>query len=129
MKKVIIRLIQGAAILEFSAEIETQKITEIAGTLAARIIALNVKQRKYSVKLGFSFARKFDVEIVIDGKAANGSKDLLNGLVKFGITIQQNELSYNRFAGFVSELVEEILTGKNQLEGEFSELVGELHLN
>lgn len=128
MKTIKITLVQKENELVFSTPVESQKIDEISGTLSARIIALMVKSRKFKMNLGFSFSRKFDVKIEIDGIEASGTETILNGLVKFGIAVQTNEASMDRFAEFIGELVNEILTGKNQLEGTFDELKEELGL-
>lgn len=129
MKTVKITLLQGENELIFSTPIETKKINEIAGTLAYRITALMQKSRKYKMNIGLSFARKFDVAIEIDGKKADGTHTLLNGMVRFGITLQNNEASVDRFHGFISELVADIMTGQSQLEGTIEELKSNLCLN
>jgi len=128
MRTIKITLVQGENELIFSTDIKSNKINEIAGTLSTRIIALMVKSRKYGMNLGFSFARKFDVKIEIDGKDASGTDTILNGLVKFGITIQMNDNSMDKFNDFIGELVSDILTGRNELEGTFEELKKELSL-
>ena len=65
------------------------------------------------MNIGFSFARKFDVKITIDGKSADGTKTILNGLMRFAITLQDNEKSIERFNGFITELVLDVLTGES----------------
>lgn len=124
MKNVSINLIQGEAKLVFNTELSSRNFTEISGTLSGRILSLMVRKKKYNMNLGgFSFARKFDVRIEIDGQGASGTETIANGLVQFGITIQNNEKSFERFHGFIGELIEDILTGRNILEGTLDEML------
>ena len=131
MKTIKIELLQGEnSPIVFSTQVESSKLDEVSGTLAFRIIQLMLKVRKYKMNLGgFSFARKFDVQISIEGVAASGTK--LNGLdvIKFGITLQRNDNSIEKFHGFISELVGEILCGDSQIEDTFQELKADLCLN
>jgi hypothetical protein len=124
MKNVGITLVQGEAKLHFNTELSSRNFTEISGTLSGRILALMYRKKKYNINLGgFSFARKFDVRIEIDGMASDGTNTIANGLVQFGITIQNNEKSFEKFHGFIGELVEDILTGRNVLEGTLDEIL------
>ena len=124
MKNVSINLIQGEAKLVFNSELSSRNFTEISGTLSGRILSLMTRKKKYNMNLGgFSFARKFDVRIEIDGQGASGTETIANGLVQFGITIQNNEKSFERFHGFIGELIEDILTGRNVLEGTLDEML------
>ncbi len=124
MKTVSINLVQGEACINFSTQIESIRFDEISGTLSGRILALMVRKKKYNINLGgFSFARKFDVRICIDGVEASGTNTIANGVVQFAITIQNNENSFNKFHGFISELVEDILSGRNVLEGTLDEIL------
>lgn len=130
MKTVKIELLQGEnSPLVFSTPVESNKLDEISGTLAFRIITLMKKARKYKMNIGFSFARKFDVRLTIDGVSTDGTNALLNGLMKFSITLQDNEKSMERFHGFIEELVLEVATGQSALEGTFAELLEEIELN
>ena len=128
MKTITITLKQegGAKELKFSTQIASELLSEISGTLAARIITLAQKVRKYKMDIGFSFSRKFDVCIEIDGQSTDGTTAILNGAVHFGITLQANEGSYTRFYAFIDELVYSLLIGANEIEGEFSEFLAEL---
>jgi hypothetical protein len=124
MKNVSINLIQGENSINFNTELSSRNFTEISGTLSGRILALMVRKKKYNMNLGgFSFARKFDVRIAIDGQSADGTNVIANGVVQFGITIQNNEKSFEKFHGFIGELVEDILTGRNVLEGTLEEIL------
>ena len=124
MNNVSINLIQGENSINFNTELSSRNFTEISGTLSGRILALMVRKKKYNMNLGgFSFARKFDVRIAIDGQSADGTNVIANGVVQFGITIQNNEKSFEKFHGFIGELVEDILTGRNILEGTLEEIL------
>lgn len=124
MKNVSINLVQGENSINFNTELSSRNFTEISGTLSGRILALMVRKKKYNMNLGgFSFARKFDVRIAIDGQSADGTSVIANGVVQFGITIQNNEKSFEKFHGFIGELVEDILTGRNILEGTLEEIL------
>jgi hypothetical protein len=124
MKNVSINLVQGENSINFNTELSSRNFTEISGTLSGRILALMVRKKKYNMNLGgFSFARKFDVRIAIDGQSADGTSVIANGVVQFGITIQNNEKSFEKFHGFIGELVEDILTGRNVLEGTLEEML------
>jgi hypothetical protein len=124
MKNVSINLVQGENSINFNTELSSRNFTEISGTLSGRILALMVRKKKYNMNLGgFSFARKFDVRIAIDGQSADGTNVIANGVVQFGITIQNNEKSFEKFHGFIGELVEDILTGRNVLEGTLEEIL------
>lgn len=119
-----IELLQGEnAPLVFMTELSKDaKLDEVSGTLAYRILKLREKVKKYRINLGFSFARKFDVQITIDGQSANGTEVNMASTVKFGVTVQSNDKSYKDFHGFISELVEAILTGENKAEGVYNDL-------
>lgn len=124
MKTVSINLVQGDSCINFSTQIESIRFDEISGTLSGRILALMVRKKKYNINLGgFSFARKFDVRIAIDGIEASGTNTITNGVVQFAITIQNNEKSFQKFHGFIHELVEDILSGRNVLEGTLDEML------
>ena len=123
MKVIKIELIQNGSVLEFSTNVESQRLDEISGTLSGRIISLMLKSQKYKMNLGFCFKRKFDVKITIDGKEASGTESLMNGVVKFGITLNKVDL----FHDFINELVVDLLNGSNELEytfEEYKELIG-----
>lgn len=123
MKTVTIKLIQGENVLTLSTELQTKLTSEISGTLAGKIIVLMQRAKKYKMNLGFSFNKKFDVEISINGEAASGTNVLLNGLMRFGITLKENAQSVNNFHNFITELVTDIATGRNLIEGELDEVL------
>lgn len=84
------------------------------------------------MNLGFSFARKFDVKLEINGQEVDGTNTILNGVMKFGLTLQSSEktrdASMERFVAFITELVEEVINGTSQAEGSFDQLKKELNL-
>ena len=117
--------------LVYSTEISDRaKNSVISGTLAFRIITLFQKARKYKMNLGgFSFARKFDVKITIQGVEASGTEVNGAGSIKFGITLQGNEKSVDQFHNFINDLVLDIMLGTSQVEDTFAELKEDLCLN
>lgn len=122
MKTIKIQLIQGENTpLEFIENVDSRRLDEVSGTLAYRILKLRENAIKFRQNIGFSFARKFDVKIIIDGQSIDGTK-LFNSTVKFGITVQSNDLSYKRFHAFIDQLVIDILSGQLESEGTYNEL-------
>ena len=115
MKTIKVELIQvndAQKRLTFTGEINSDKISEVASTIAGRIVKLYTNAKVFKQKLNFTFARKFDLAITIDGQTLSGT-DLLNGAVKFGITVQSNEHSIIKFAKFVEHLTIDIMSGAN----------------
>lgn len=124
-----IELIQGdnSPVTVTTELTENLKNLEVAGTLAFRILKLRQKASKYKMNLGgFSFARKFDVKISIGSVSASGTQSIGMNTLKFGITIQNTEKSADKFHEFITDLVNDMLTGDSELEGEFEELKEEL---
>lgn len=132
MKNKVIRieLIQKGHVITFTTEINDEKLSVIAGTIAFRIVTMCQKVRKFKMNLnGFSFSRKFDVQLTIEGESANGTQTIANGSVHFGLTLQDKENSVERFGDFIKELVCDILTGTSKAEIELGELLEEVGLN
>lgn len=98
--------------LTFTGEVNSEKISEVASTIAGRIVKLYMNAKVFKQKLNFTFAHKFDLAITIDGEKLSGT-DLLNGAVKFGITVQSNRQSIIKFAKFVEHLTIDIMSGAN----------------
>jgi hypothetical protein len=101
-----IEFVQGTNKLNVaSVQIDSVKINEIAGTLAHRILTAraNMKRYKMSVK-GFSFNRKFDMILKIDGCEAVNVSDLFGGLIDAQLTLQANENSFKRFANIIHDM-------------------------
>ena len=113
-----IELLQNGKAVHFSTDLSDDlKIPAVAATLAHRVVSLFQKAKKFRINLnGFSFARKFDVKIVIGGTEATGTGVILNGSMQFGLTLQDTEKSVRNFAEFIDELVTEVMTGASKVE-------------
>lgn len=113
-----IELVQKENVVHFDTELsDNLKIPAVTATLAHRIVSLFQKAKKFNINLnGFSFARKFDVKIVIGGTEATGTGVILNGSMQFGLTLQDTEKSVRNFAEFLDELVTEVMTGASKDE-------------
>lgn len=101
-----IEFVQGANVLNVAnVQINSVRIDEIAGTLANRILTAraNMKRYKMSVK-GFSFNRKFDMMLKIDGCEAVNISDLFGGMISAQVTLQANENSFKRFANIIQDM-------------------------
>lgn len=123
-KKVILTLIQNETQIAFEVSVQSEKISEISGTIANNVIALYNKKMKYKNCLdlnGFTFARKFDLKLSVDSVEAGSNAVLGNSTIKFGLTITQGKV--NNFVNFVQDLTTEILTGSSQLVVDYSELL------
>lgn len=96
-----IELTQKGKTISFNTEIsDSCKVDQVAGTIAFRVISLFQKAKKFKINLdGFSFARKFDVKVIIEGKEASGTQVILNGSMEFGLTLQNNEKKYHYLWG------------------------------
>lgn len=105
-------------------EVQSHKISEVGGTIANRILKLHRNATLFGQKLNFSFSRKFDVKLTIDGKEISGTS-LMNGAVEFGLTVQNKEKSIERFCMFIESLVTDVLTGENQAVYEMDEVLEE----
>ena len=126
-KTIKVELIQQgneAKNLVFTGQIEANKITEIGGTIAQRILKLHRNARIFKQKLNFSFSRKFNVKLTIDGEEISGN-DLLNGVIDFGLTVQNNDKSIEQFCNFIETLVTDVLTGESQSIYEMDEVLSE----
>ena len=101
-----IEFVQGTNKLNVAnVQIDSVKIDEIAGTLAHRILTAraNMKRYKMSVK-GFSFNRKFDMVLKIDGCEPVNISDLFAGIMSAQVTLQANENSFKRFAHIIQDM-------------------------
>lgn len=112
-KQVKLELVQGESTLTFTRDIDTDKITEVSGTIVQNILNLYTKTKKFKMDIGFSFARKFDVKVTVDGVESNFNKIIASESVKFGITL--GEKSVERFAEFIHEFVTDCMTGQSEL--------------
>lgn len=127
VKTIKVQLVQQgdqAKNLVFTGQIEANKITEVGGTIAQRVLKLHRNARIFKQKLNFSFARKFNVKLTIDGEEISGN-DLMNGVIDFGLTVQNNDKSIEKFCAFIESLVTDVLTGENQAIYEMDEVLAE----
>ena len=129
MKTVInLSFVQGANKLTLNSfEVESLKISEVAGTLAHRVINARANMIKYGMKIkGFSFSRKFNIELQINNCQSVNLNDLFLG--------EENKISYSaknvdelkvksqKLAEIIYDLVSLSMTGANQLVVDYSEL-------
>jgi len=64
MKTCTITLRQNSANLIVTRTVDSDKLTEISGTLVHNINEVRLKAKKYGIGLnGFSFNRKFEIEL------------------------------------------------------------------
>lgn len=129
MKTVInLSFVQGANKLTLNSfEVDSLKISEVAGTLAHRVINARANMIKYGMKIkGFSFSRKFNIELQINNCESVNLNDLFLG--------EENKISYSaknvdelkvksqKLAEIIYDLVSLSMTGANELVIDYSEL-------
>lgn len=121
MKTVKLELIQGDNNpLVFTRTIDTDVITEVSGTIVQNVLNLYAKTKKFKMNIGFSFARKFDVKVTIDGVESSFNKVIASESVKFGITL--GEKSVERFAEFIHEFVTDCMTQQSDMVVDLEEI-------
>lgn len=121
MKTVTITLKQNAANLVVTRTVDTELLSEISGTLVYNIDQIRKTCRKYKQSLnGFSFNRKFEIEIKVDDKVGTLNKVLSIETILFTTTLTDN--SFANFAGMVNDLVIAMLTESKDLIVDFAEL-------
>ena len=92
----------------FEIDINTNEknINLIAGTLSNKVVKFITLMRKYNQKIGFKFARKFDVQFLQDNKEIKSFNGIsLNG-EQFGVklTLVNNEKSKTKFSSIWANL-------------------------
>ena len=130
MKTIIsLSFVQGANKLTLNQfEIDSVRISEIAGTLAKRIVNARANMIKYGMKVkGFSFNRKFDVMLTINGCETVCLNDLFAGIVDAKVSYAaKNEEQFNINSGRLCEIIYDLvslsMTGSNDLVIDYSEL-------
>lgn len=130
MKTIIsLSFVQGANKLTLNRmEIDSVRITEVAGTIATRIINARKNMIKYGMKIkGFSFNRKFDIMLTINNGDSVCLNDLYEGILdgRINYAAKDNEqliFNSNRIAEIIYDLVHLSMTGANQLVVDYSEL-------
>ncbi len=130
MKTIInLSFVQGANKLTLNQfEIDSVRISEIAGTLAKRIVNARANMIKYGMKIkGFSFNRKFDIMLTINGCETVCLNDLFAGIVDAKVSYSaKNEEQFNINSGRLCEIIYDLvslsMTGSNDLVIDYSEL-------
>ena len=97
----------------FEIDINTNEknINLIAGTLSNKVVKFITLMRKYNQKIGFKFARKFDVQFLQDNKEIKSFNGIsLNG-EQFGVklTLVNNEKSKTKFSSFMGEFIKDLV--------------------
>ncbi len=104
----------------FEIDINTNEsdIKIIAGTLSHKVVKFITLMRKYNQKIGFKFARKFDVQFLQDNKEIKSFNGIcLNG-EQFGVklTLVNNEKSKTKFSSFMGEFIKDLVCTMGQDE-------------
>ncbi len=110
-----------------SFEVDSVRISEVAGTLAKRIITARINMIKYGMKIkGFSFNRKFNIELQINGGEIVNLNDLFLGENNKISYSAKNETELETKSRILSEVIYDLvslsMTGGNQLVIDYSEL-------
>jgi hypothetical protein len=111
-----IEFVQGTNKLNVAnVQIDSVKIDEIAFTLANKVLTAraNMKRYKMSIK-GFSFNRKFDVVLNIQGCEPVNISDLFGGIVAPKITLSAEANSFKRFSDIIYDMTFCAMTGANK---------------
>ena len=120
--------VQGANKLTLNSfEVDSVRISEVAGTLATRIINARANLIKYGVKIkGFSFNRKFNIELQINGGEIVNLNDLFCGIeckINYAAKNKEElEAKSRKLADIIYDLVHLSMTGANDLVIDYSEL-------
>jgi len=128
MTTLTLSFVQGANKLTLNRfEVDSVKISEIAGTLATRIINARANLIKYGVKIkGFSFNRKFNIELQINGGEIVNLNDLFEGIeCKINYSAKNREeleAKSRKLADIIYDLVFLSMTGAKELVIDYSEL-------
>lgn len=122
--KLSIEFVQGANKLNVSnVQIDSIKINEISGTLANKILTARANMKRYGMSIkGFSFNKKFDIILSIDGCEPMNVSGLFGGLFDAKITLQANEKSFERFANILHDMTFCALTSAKSDVLELSEI-------
>ena len=97
----------------FEIDINTNEsdIKIIAGTLSNKVVKFIKLMRENNIKIGFKFARKFDVQFLQDNKEIKSFNGIsLNG-EHFGVklTLVNNEKSKSKFTSFMGEFIKDLV--------------------
>lgn len=120
--------VQGANKLTLNRfEIDSVRISEVAGTLATRIINARMNMIKYGMKIkGFSFNRKFDIQLQVNGCEIVSLNDLFLGDDNKVSFSAKDEQQFKIKAGILCEIIYDLvslsMTGAKELVIDYSEL-------
>jgi hypothetical protein len=120
--------VQGANKLTLNRfEVDSVRISEVAGTLAHRIVNARANMIKYGMKIkGFSFNRKFDIILEINGCESVSLNDLFLGDDNKVSYSAKNEEQFKIKSGILCEIIYDLvslsMTGANELVIDYSEL-------
>tara|TARA_R110000822_G_scaffold18852_5_gene61848 strand:+ start:3400 stop:3801 length:402 start_codon:yes stop_codon:yes gene_type:complete len=122
--KLSIEFVQGANKLNVSnVQIDSVKINEISGTLANKILSARANMKRYGMSIkGFSFNKKFDIILSIDGCEPMNVSGLFGGLFDAKITLQANANSFERFKNIIHDMTFCAMTSANSDVLELSEV-------
>lgn len=109
---VTVKLIQKSAQLQIvNNQIEFTNVKELAEQISIKILTARANLKRYNKTIkGFSFNRKFEVEINVNNKIVTFS-DLFAGLDEFTTTLATNERSFYNFANIVYDMLFNVLNG------------------
>ena len=126
----------GVKILETQPiEIESANISEVAGTIAKRILFARLQLLKYGAKIkGFSFNRRFNMKIQINDLTAVDFTELYGGVVTdANCTLiaradnqDKTEVNFKQFADKIYDLVRLSMTGELLCITDATELQAEI---
>ncbi len=109
MKNVKLTLVQENANLEFAKAIDSDKISEISGTLCHKVLKVQELREKFKIDLGgFSFHRRFKLRIEIDGQKLDESICYVKNQLEMSITLK--DTNKQNFVLFLHELVKMMMT-------------------
>jgi hypothetical protein len=128
MTTLTLSFVQGANKLTLNRfEVDSVRISEVAGTLAHRIVNARANMIKYGMKIkGFSFNRKFNIELQINGGEIVNLNDLFEGIeCKINYSAKNREeleAKSRKLADIIYDLVFLSMTGAKELVIDYSEL-------
>ena len=109
---VTVKLIQKTASLQIvNNQIEFRDVKQLAEQISIKILTARANLKRYNKTIkGFSFNRKFEVEINVNNKIVTFS-DLFAGLDEFTTTLATNEKSFYNFANIIYDMLFNALNG------------------
>jgi hypothetical protein len=128
MTTLTLSFVQGANKLTLNRfEVDSVRISEVAGTLAHRIVNARANMIKYGMKIkGFSFNRKFNIELQINGGEIVNLNDLFLGDDNKVNYSAKDEQQFKIKSGILCEIIYDLvslsMTGANELVIDYSEL-------